>query len=154
MVSMRTLQEGRYFENTVSITCHAPVTVGSAQSRNSRPPCGPNERIKTVVWTLLSFSHSVVSDSLRPQGPQHGRPLCPPLSPRVCSNSPALSQWCSLTTSPSAAPFSFCLQSLLASGSFPMNQLFASGSQSTGASDPASVLLTNIQDWFQKRKEQ
>ena len=64
----------------------------------------------------------------------------------VCSNSCPLSRWCYLTISSSAAPFSFCLQSFLASGSFPMSWVFASGDQSIGTS--ASVLPMNILDWF------
>ena len=62
-----------------------------------------------------------MSDSLWPHGLQHTSLLCPPLSPRVCSNSCPLSQWCYLTISCSAAPFSFCLHSFPASGSFPMS---------------------------------
>ena len=73
---------------------------------------------------------------------------CPSLSPGVCSDSCSLSQWCYLTISYSAAPFSFCLQLFLASGSFLMSQLFASGGQSTGASVSASILPVNIQGWF------
>ena len=88
-----------------------------------------------------------MSDSLRPYGLQHTRLLCSPLSPGVCSNSYPLSQWCYLTMSSSVAPFSFCLQSFPASGSFPyLSQFFASGGQSIGAS--ATVLPMNIQDWF------
>ena len=73
---------------------------------------------------------------------------CPSLSTRVCSDSCPLSQWCCLTISSSAAPFSFCLQSFPASGSFPKSQLFASGGQSVGASASTSVLSMNIQSWF------
>ena len=69
---------------------------------------------------------------------------CPPLSPRVCSNSYPLSRWCHPTTSSSVAPFSFLPQSFPASESFPMSQLFASGGQSIGASASASVLPVNI----------
>ena len=83
----------------------------------------------------------------QPQGLQHASLLCPPLSPRVCSNSYPLSQWCYLTISSSAAPF-FYLQSFPASGSFPMSQLFASGGQSTEASSSSSVIPRNIQGWF------
>ena len=86
-----------------------------------------------------------MSDSLRPHGLQHVRLLCPPLSPRVCSDSCPLSWWCSLTILSSASPFSFCLQSFLASGSFPVNWLFTSGGQSIRASASASFLM-NIQD--------
>ena len=70
---------------------------------------------------------------------------CPSPSPRVCSNSCRLSWWCHQTILSSIVPFSFCLQSFPALGSFPMNHLFASGGQSIGA--PASVLPMNIQGW-------
>ena len=87
-------------------------------------------------------------DSLWPHGLQHSRHPCPSPFPRACSNSCRLSQWCHPTTSSSVFPFSPCLQSFPASGSFPMSQLFASGGQSIGASASASVLPMNIQDWF------
>ena len=89
-----------------------------------------------------------MSDSSRPHGLQHTRFLCPPLSPRVCSNSCPLSWGCYLTISSSAAAFSFCLQPFPASGSFPMSQLFQSGGQSIGASAMASALLKYIQGWI------
>ena len=75
-----------------------------------------------VMWNNQSvqFSHSVMSDSLQPHGLQHARPPCPSLTPRACSNSCPLSQWCHPTISSSVVPFSSCLQSLPASGSFPM----------------------------------
>ena len=76
----------------------------------------------------------------------HTRCLCSSLSPTVCSNSCSFSWWCYPTISSSGAPFSFCLWSFLASGSFPLNWLFASGGQSIGAS--SSVLPMSIQDWF------
>ena len=81
------------------------------------------------LWfSLVQFSHSVVSDSLRPHGPQHTRPPCLSPTPRACSNS------CHPTISSSVIPFSSRLQSFTASGSFQMSQLFASGSQSIGVS--------------------
>ena len=80
-------------------------------------------------------------------GLQHTRLLCLPLSPRVCSNSCPLSQWCHLTISSSATLFSFCLCSFPASGSFPMNQLFISGGQNIRVSASTSVLPMNIQYW-------
>ena len=95
----------------------------------------------------LLFSHSVVSNYLRPHGLQHPRP-CRLLSPGVCSNSHPLSRWCHPTISSSVIPFSFCLQSFPASWSFPMSQLFASGGQSIGASISASVFPMNIQGCF------
>ena len=88
-----------------------------------------------------------MSNSLWCHGLQHTRLLCPPLSPGICSNSCPLSRWCYLTISFSPVPFS-CLQSFPKSRSFPMSQLFASGSQSTGASASASFLPMNIQGWF------
>ena len=96
----------------------------------------------------LLFSLSVVSDFLWPHGLQHTRfPGASP-SPRACSNSCPLSQWCHPTISSSVVPFSSCLQSFPASGSSLMSWLFASGGQSIGASVSASVLPMNIQDWF------
>ena len=97
---------------------------------------------------MLLFSRSVVSDSLRPRGLQHARLPCPSLSPRVCSNSCPLSQWCHPNISSSVTPFSSCLQSFPTSGSFPTSRLFASGGQSTGASVSTSVLPMSIQDWL------
>ena len=89
---------------------------------------------------------SVVSDSLRPHESQHARPPCPSPTPGVNSDSRPSSQWCHPAISSSVVPFSFCPQSLPASGSFPMSQLFAWGGQSTGVSALASVLPKNTQD--------
>ena len=75
-----------------------------------------------------------------------GIPISP--SPGACSNSCPFNQWCHPTSSSSVMPFSSCLQSFPASGSFQMSQLFASGGQSIGVSASASVLPINIQDWF------
>ena len=99
-------------------------------------------------YLLLLFSCSVVSDSWWPHGLQHSRPPCPSPSPGVCSNSGPLSQWCHPTISSSVTPFSSCLQSFPAPGSFPMSWLFTSGGQCIGASTSASVLPINIQGWF------
>ena len=96
----------------------------------------------------VQFSCSVVSDSLQPHGLQHAWLPCPSPSPRACSDSCPLSQWCHPTISSAVLPFSSCLQSFPASESFQMNQFFASGGQSIGASASASVLPMNIQDWF------
>ena len=98
-----------------------------------------------IVVVIQLLSHVWL---LRPHGLQQVRLLCPSLSPRVCSNSCPLSQWCYLTISSSVVPFSFCLQPFPASGSFPMSRLFTSGNQSIGASASASVLPMNTQDWF------
>ena len=101
-----------------------------------------------LVVALLLFSHSVMSDSLQPHGLQHTRLPCLSPTPRACLNSRPLSRWCHPTISSSVVPFSSCLQSFPASGSFPMSQLFTSGGQSVGASASALVLPMNIQDWF------
>ena len=91
---------------------------------------------------------SLGSDSLQPPQLQHSRLPCPSPTPRACSNSCPLSRWCHSTISPSVIPFSSCLQSFPVSGSFPMSQFFASGSQSIGVSASPLVLPMNIQDWF------
>ena len=104
---------------------------------------------------LLLLSRSVVSYSLWPHGLQHASLPCPSLTPRVCSNSCPLSQWCHPTILSSVVPFSSCLQSFPTSGSFPMSRLFASGGRSIGASASSSVFPMSIQelisfrvDWF------
>ena len=98
-------------------------------------------------FSSVQFSRSVVSDSLRPHESQHARPLCPSPTPRVYPNSCLLSQLCHLAISSSVIPFSSCPQSLPASGSCQMSQLFSSGGQSTGVSASTSVLPMNTQDW-------
>ena len=108
---------------------------------------------KTLAFQKLSkesvqFSCSVMSDSLRPHELQHARPPCPSLTPGVYSKSCPSSRWCHPAISPSVIPFSSCPQSLPASGSFPVSQLFTSGGQSIRISASASVLPMNIQDWF------
>ena len=108
---------------------------------------------KFILFIFFSsFPFSSVTQScltlLWPQEPQHARPPCPSPTPRVHPNSCALSRWCHPTLSSSVMPFSSCLHSSPASGSFPMGQLFAWGGQSTGVSASASVLPKNIQDWF------
>ena len=89
------------------------------------------------------FSCSVMSDSLWPHEPQHARPPCPSPTTRVYPNPCPVSRWCHPS---SVVPFS-CPQSFLASGSFPVSQLFASGGQNIGVSASTSVLLMNTQDW-------
>ena len=106
------------------------------------------DRYSYVQFSSVQFSHSVVSDSLRPHGLQHIRPPCPSPTPRVYSNSCPLSRWCHPAISSSVIPFSSCLQSFPASGSFSVSQFFESGGQSIGASASASVLPKNIQGWL------
>ena len=86
------------------------------------------------------ISRSVMSNSLRPHESQHARPPCPSPTPRVHSDSHSSSQWCHPAISSSVVPFSSCPQSIPASGSFPMSQLFAWGGQSTGVSALASFI--------------
>ena len=94
-----------------------------------------------LCWTpSVQFSRSVVSDSLQPHESQHARPPCPSPTPRVYPDSCPSSQWCHPAISSCVVPFSSCPQSLPASESFPVSQLFTWGSQSTGASALASVL--------------
>ena len=124
-----------------------------SQLRNLFPvSCVSGGATRETSKQQMLFSCSVVSNSLQPHGLQHTRLPCPSLSPGICSNSCPLSQWCYLTTSSSAA-FFFCLQPFLALGSFPKNCIFsndvkASGGQSIGALDSASVLPRSIQGWF------
>ena len=94
----------------------------------------------------VQFSRSVMYDSLLPHESQHARSPYPSPTPGVYSNSCPSSQWCHTTISSSVIPFSSCPQSLPASGSFPMSQLFASGGQSIEVSASASVLPMNTQD--------
>ena len=94
------------------------------------------------------FSCSIVSNFLRPLGLQHTRLPCPSPTSKACSNSCPLSRWCHPAISSSVVPFSSCLQSFPASGSFPVSQFFTSGGQSIGVSASASVLPVNSQGWF------
>ena len=89
--------------------------------------------INTARFSSVQFSCLVMSDSLRPHGLQHARLPCPSTTPGVYSNSCPLSRWCHLAISSSVVPFSSCLQSFPASGSFQMSQFFTSGSQSIGS---------------------
>ena len=95
----------------------------------------------------VQFSRSVVSYSLWLHKSQHARPPCPSPTPGVHSNSRPLSQWCHPALSSSVVPFSSCPQSLLASKSFPMSQLFTWGGQSTGVWPLASFLPKKSQVW-------
>ena len=103
------------------------------------------------VWgreKVIQFNHSVVSNSLQLHGLWHTRLPCPSPSPGACSNSCPSSWWCHPTISSSVVPFSYCLQSFPASGSFPRSQFFSSGGQSIGVLASESILPMNIQDWF------
>ena len=115
------------------------------------PPALEGEVVTTglpgIRFSSVQFSHSVVSDSLWPHESQHTRPPCPSSTPGVHSDSRPSSQWCHLAISSSVLSFSSCPQSLPASKSFPMSQLFAWGGQSTGVSASASFSPKKSQGW-------
>ena len=100
-----------------------------------------------IQFSSAQFSRSVVSDYLWPHESQHTRPPCPSPAPGVHPNSCPLSRWCHPAISSSVVPFSSCPQSLPASESFPMSQLFAWAGQNIGVSASTSVLPMNTQDW-------
>ena len=100
-----------------------------------------------MPFSSVQFSHSVLSNSLRPHESQLTRPPCPSPTPGVHWNSHPSSRWCHPAISSSVVPFSSCPQSLPASESFPMSQLFTWSGQSTGVSALASFLPKNTQDW-------
>ena len=135
----------------MTFSCHSWEGLGNLNVRGGRDKNKLNKmlllREDKEPQSVSQFSCSVVSDSLRPHESQHARPPCSSLTPRVDSNSCPLSRWCHPAISPSVIPFSSCSQSLPASGSFPMSQLFAWGGQSIGVSASASVLPMNTQDW-------
>ena len=106
---------------------------------------------KADTWTKLMIQFSSVTQScstLWPHGLQHPRPPCLFPTPRACSDSCPLSQWCHSAISSSVIPFSSHLQSFPASRSFQMSQFFPSGGQSIGVSASVSVLPVNIQHWL------
>ena len=103
-----------------------------------------------LIKQLLLFSHSVVSDPLWPHGLQHTRLPCPSPSLRVCSNSCPLSQFCHPIISSSVIPFSSCLLSFPATGSFPMNSFFASGGQGIRSDRVPEELWTEVHNIVQE----
>ena len=121
-------------------------TQNSFQSQRKAMPKNvqTNAQLHSSQFSLVQSL--IVSDCLRPHGLQQARPPCPSPTLGVYPNSCPSSQWCNPTISSSVFPFSSCLQSFPASGSFQMSQLFTSGSQRTGVSASASVLPMNTQD--------
>ena len=132
----------------LSITQTNPSLIRLNLGRGELFGCSSPPLFNAPFIIIFQFSRSVVSDSLQPHGLQYARLPCPSPTPGACSNLGPLSQWCHPTISSSVIPFSSCLQSFPASGSFPMSQFFASGGQSIGISALASVLPMNIQNWF------
>ena len=108
--------------------------------------------VKVYQFSSVQFSHSVMSDSLQPHELQHARPLCPSPTPGVNSDSRPLSQWCLPAISSSVVPFSSYPQSLPASESFPVSQLFTWGGQSTGVSALPSFLPKKSQSWSPSKR--
>ena len=106
------------------------------------------QKVVSVQFSSVQFSRSVVSDSLQPHELQHARPPCPSPTPGVHSDSRPSSQWCHPAISSIVVPFFSCPQSLPASESFPISQLFAWGGQSTGVSALASFLPKKSQGWY------
>ena len=107
-----------------------------------------DKKARIQIKVSVQFSRSVVSNSMRPYGQKHTRLPCLSLTPVACSNSCPSSWWCHPTISSSVVPFSACLQSFPASGSFPMGQFFTPSSQSIGVWALASVLQMYISGWF------
>ena len=127
------------------------VFIGETEKSLGSLPAPPSVTFRVFSRTEVQFSSVQLlswSESLRPHGLQHARPPSPSPTPGVYSNSCPLSWWCHPAISSSVVPFSSCLQSFPASGTFPMSQFFASGGQSIGVSASASVLPMTIQDWF------
>ena len=149
-----------------TVACQAPLSTGFSRQENwsglpfpstedlpdpdiePRSPALAGRFWEDPILTSSSVQLLSLSDSLRPHGLQHTRPPCPSPAPGFYLNSCPLSQWRHPTISSSIVPFSSCLQSFPASGSFQMSQFFASGGQSIGVSASASVLPMTSQDWF------
>ena len=134
---------------SVCLKTHVDINQLSEWLFHCKPTFSP---LTNNLWSYFQlssvlFSRSVVSDSLRPHESQHARPPCPSPTPGVHSNSCPLSRWCHPAISSSVVPFSSCPQSLPASESFPMSQLFTWGGQSIGVSSLTSVIPKNTQGW-------
>ena len=119
----------------------------TSQNDFQKNKCYKEHLIIINRFSSVQFSCSVVPNSLRPHESRHARPPCPSQTPGVYPDSSPSSQWCHLAISSSSVPFSYFPQSLPASESFPMSQLFAWGGQSTGVSASASFLPKKSQGW-------
>ena len=135
----------RYFNLVLSLRLHDLREEMHDSAKNKIEKTKWQETLRDC--SLVQFSCSVVSDSLQPHELQHARSPCPLPTPGVHSDSRPSSQWCHPAISSSVVPFSSCPQSLPASESFPISQLFASGGQSTGVSALASFLSKKSQGW-------
>ena len=139
--------ESKWINKVYPFVFRFPSHLGNHRTL-SRVPCAMQSVLISYLFhTSDQISHSVVSDSLQPCESQHARPPCPSPAPGVHWDSHPSSQWCHPAISSSVIPFSSCPQSLPASESFPMSQLFAWGGQSTGVSALASFLPKKSQGW-------
>ena len=129
--------------------CHSPKSSHPHPLPQSPEDCSIHLSLFCCLAyrVIVQFSCSVMSDSLQPHESWHARPPCRSPTPGVHLNSHLSSWWCHPAISSSLVPFSSCPQSLPASKSFPMSQLFAWGGQSTGVSALASFLPKNTQGW-------
>ena len=147
----RLLHPWGFLGKSTGLECHCLLQTCSL-FQNSKA-CFTKQKKKknstTRIKLLLLFSCQVTSDSYWLHRLHHARLPCSLPSPRICPSSCPLNRWCHPTNSSSAAPFSFCLQSFLASVSFPVSRLFLSGGQNIGTSAP--VLSMNSQGWFPLR---
>ena len=133
-----------------------PFSRGSSQPRDRTQVSDiagrffTNWAIREALYIIIQFSSVTQScpTLCDPHEVQHTRPPCTSPTPGVHPNSCPSSQWCHPAISSSVIPFSSCPQSLPASESFPMSQLFTWGGQSIGVSASASVFPKNTQDWF------
>ena len=137
----------RYYHNFWKIRSVIP-SVTATSTRDAGCCLQGFPKLRSEKGYSVQFRCSVMSNSLQPHGLQHARLSCPSPTPGDCSNSCPWRQWCHPVISSSVVPFSSCLQSFPASGSFPMSQFSASHGQSIGALALASVLPMNIQCWF------
>ena len=150
-ISRRNINNLRYVDNTILMAESEEELKSFLRVKKESGKAGLKlNSQKLRSWhpvPSVQFSHSVMSDFLQPHEWQHSRPPCPSPTPGVHPNSCPSSQWCRPAISSSVVPFSSCPQSLPASGSFPVSQLFTWGAQSIGISASASVPPMNTQGW-------
>ena len=142
-----THQSGKYHKTRsllIPSISFQPFPIDSPQTLHPAPSVFLITLSLLIDFVSVQFNCSVVSNSLRPHGLEHDRPPCPSPTLWVYSNSCLLHRWCHPTILSSVIPFSSCLQSFPASGSFSMSQFFASGGQSIGASASVSVFPMNV----------
>ena len=135
-------------ESTTTVLCDSTLQPWASLGENFLVDSGTRNSGLKINLELLFSSVAQSCPTLWAYGLQHSGLPCPSPIPGVYSNSCPLSWWCHPTISSSVIPFSSCLQSFPASGSFQMSRFFTSGGQSIGVSASTSALPMNIQDWF------